>query len=72
MLELNANSPGDSFLSVRDENERRKEKREGGREGDVWRTRQADMRESEVTEGNMGGDKRLIPPTNPTSTQILA
>lgn len=59
------------LLGMKTRGERKRE-REGGREGDVWRTRQADMRESEVTEGNMGGDKRLIPPTNPTSTQILA
>lgn len=46
--------------------------REGGRERDVRRTRQADMRDGGVTEGNMGGDKGLIPLTNPTSTQIPA
>lgn len=50
-LELNANGPGDSLLSVKDENEGRKRERERV----VRRTRQADMRNSEVTERNMGG-----------------
>lgn len=51
-LEPNANSPGDSFLSVKDENERRKKE---GERTVAWRTRQADRRDSEVTERNMGG-----------------
>lgn len=48
-LEPNGNSPGDSFLSVKDEKQARK------RGGVVRRTRQADMRDSEVTGRNMGG-----------------